>query len=279
MFSFRVCVFAMVFGFFCFSGCTNFFFLPERAHYLKPSEIGLAFEDRFVENSEGQKLHSWFLPAVGEERGLILFFHGNAQNISTHIASVSWLPAQGYSVLLADYRGYGMSEGEADYDGVQDDVRRMLEYALSLSDKLVVFGQSLGGALTIYGVSSLEAREHIRGVIIESAFSSYRAIAQEKIGGTWLGYLVQLPLSYLVRDTYSPLKKVASISPIPLLFVHGENDEIVPFHHSLKLFEAAKEPKKLITIPQGSHISSAGYEAARHEILDFLAEVTATAAQ
>ena len=99
------------------SACTNVFFQPQQIQYLTPDKIGLAYEDVYFSSSGGLKLHGWLLPATGKAQGTILFLHGNAENITTHIASVYWLPAQHYNVFLPDYRGYGLSEGESELKG------------------------------------------------------------------------------------------------------------------------------------------------------------------
>ena len=94
-------------------GCNGVFFVPYRAHVQTPKQLGLAYEDVYFQAGDGTLLHAWFLPAESKALGTILFLHGNAENISTHIMSVRWLPARGFNVLLLDYRGYGASGGVA----------------------------------------------------------------------------------------------------------------------------------------------------------------------
>ena len=92
--------------------------MPGRALTASPRDAGFDFEDVNFTASDGMALHGWFLPAQGigarESGCTLLFAHGNAQNISTHIASVAWLPAEGVNVFLFDYRGYGRSAGRPD---------------------------------------------------------------------------------------------------------------------------------------------------------------------
>jgi fermentation-respiration switch protein FrsA (DUF1100 family) len=103
------------------AGCTGLIFQPLSQHLLTPDRLGLAYRDIRFTAADGVSLHGWFLPATAPRQGSVLFLHGNAQNISTHIASVAWLPGAGFDVFLFDYRGYGRSAGEPSLDGVHLD--------------------------------------------------------------------------------------------------------------------------------------------------------------
>ena len=96
--------------------CTSLLFYPQRELVLTPDRVGLAYRDVWFKAADGTRLHGWFLPAgmnvVRGEACTVLFLHGNAENISTHIGNVAWLPGKGYNVFLFDYRGYGRSAGE-----------------------------------------------------------------------------------------------------------------------------------------------------------------------
>jgi uncharacterized protein len=259
------------------AGCSGLFFFPYHAHVLSPDQLGLKYEDVYFPTHDGIRLHAWFLPARGLAEGTILFLHGNAENISTHIMSVRWLPAQGYSVFLPDYRGYGASAGEPSVGGVQDDMDSALRTLLARPDvdpdRIVVFGQSLGGAVAIYNVAHSPYRRHIRALAVESAFASYRGIAREKLAAFWLTWPLQYPLSWLVSDRYSPAKAVADISPIPLLIIQGDHDPIVPVEHGRRLFDLAREPKELWIVPEGGHIQAFRYQSYRDRFVVWLHQV------
>lgn len=256
------------------SGCTSMFFIPMERLVRTPSEIGLEYRDLQFHSSDGTLLHGWWLPAQGAAEGTILFLHGNAENISTHIASVHWLPEQGYNVFLFDYRGYGRSQGASEIDGVMRDVESAINTTLKLpeneEERIIVFGQSLGGAIAIHAIAHSAHRDRIKGLIVESGFSSYRQIAREKLGSFWLTWPLQYPLSWTVTDRYSPLASVASIAPIPLLLVYGREDPIVPFHHGQQLLAAAHEPKQLWLLPDGRHISTFAQPQQRQRLLAYL---------
>ncbi len=175
-------------------GCTGVIFQPMHQLVLTPDQIGLDYEEVEFEAADGVPLHGWFLPAQAPRRGSILFLHGNAQNISTHIASVAWLPAQGFDVLLFDYRGYGESEGSPSLAGLHLDFEAALQALLARPeierDRVIVFGQSLGGSLAITALAASPLRHQVRALIVEGAFTSYRALAREKLADFWLTWPV-----------------------------------------------------------------------------------------
>ena len=86
-----------------------------------PDKGGLTYRDISVTTRDNLRIHGWLLEAE-KPKGIVFFLHGNAENISTHIGSVYWLPEHGYDVLLMDYRGYGLSEGKPDFPDVYLDV-------------------------------------------------------------------------------------------------------------------------------------------------------------
>jgi fermentation-respiration switch protein FrsA (DUF1100 family) len=259
------------------AGCNGLFFFPYRAQVRTPDTLGLAYEDVYFPASDGTRLHAWFLPGGAAAQGTVLFLHGNAENISTHIMSVRWLPARGFNVFLPDYRGYGESAGEPSLDGIQDDVDSALRTLLARPgvepNRIVVFGQSLGGSIAVYNVAHSPYRRHIRGLAVESAFASYRGIAREKLAAFWLTWPLQYPLSWLVSDRYSPAHAVADVSPIPLLIIQGDRDPIVPVGHARQLFKLAREPKQLWIVPGGGHIQAFEYPGYRDRFVRWLERV------
>lgn len=242
-------------------GCvSSLFYQPDRKLYDTPDRHGLKYEEVFFRSKDGTPLGGWFLPAVGKPKGTVIHFHGNAQNMSAHFGFVSWLPAEGFNLLVFDYRGYGTSAGKADRNGVYEDSLAALDYIASRPDinhkRLLVFGQSLGGANAIAAVGSRPPGT-VRAVAIESAFASYRGIAHDKIADIPILSLLRTPLScLLIRDSLSPEGYVAAISPTPLLIIHGTGDRVVPYSHGKRLFELAREPKQLWAVDGGEHIAA-----------------------
>lgn len=239
-----------------------------------PQEVGVSYQDVYFRAENEVPLHGWWLPAVGESKGTVLFLHGNAENISTHLASVHWLPAEGYSVFLFDYRGYGLSEGKADLGGLHRDAEAALGYVLMRQESqrlpVIVFGQSLGGAIAIHMTAESPYRSRISALVVESAFASYRDIFREKLSLLWLTWPLQYPLSWSVSDRYRPLDSIDKISPIPLVLVYADQDPIVPRHHGERLFEQAREPKQMWRYPSGNHIAAFTRAEMRQRLVDYL---------
>ncbi|MDO3720887.1 alpha/beta hydrolase [Marinobacter sp. chi1] len=238
------------------TGCSSAFFYPDDITYVTPGRLNLTYEDVYLDTRDRETLHGWWLPAEPSEappKGTVYFLHGNAQNISSHILNVSWLPEQGYNVFALDYRGYGKSTGAPDIEGALHDAETGLNW-LNTRDEvrtgpLFLLGQSLGGALGVALASEWIKRGKepgIDGVIIDGAFSGFRGIAREKLSSFWLTWPLQIPLSWTIPDDYEGVDRVRDISPVPLLVIHSLRDEVIPFHHGKALFEAAAQPKRLI---------------------------------
>lgn len=259
------------------TACTNLFFQPQDTQYLTPDKIGLAYEDVYFSSTDGVKLHGWWLPARGRAQGTVLYLHGNAENISTHIASVHWLPAQQYNVFLLDYRGYGLSEGEVSVQGAQTDINSAMAYLLQRADvdkeRLVILAQSLGASLALYNVAQSPYRAHIKALVAESGFADYRGIVREKLASFWLSWPLQWPLSYTINNDYSPFAVVSKISPVPLLIIHGDHDPVVPLSHGQTLFAAAAEPKEMWVVEGGGHIAALGQKKYQLQLLAYLRKV------
>jgi uncharacterized protein len=253
-------------------GCTSFIFQPSRQFVITPDAIGVSYEDIYLKASDGIVLHGWRLYADRPARGTVLFFHGNGENISTHMANVYWLVDKGYDVLLFDYRGYGKSQGQPDLDLIVQDAQTMIGYAVAhtvAGTGLVVIGHSFGASLSIYAIAHSADKDRIRALVSIAAFSDYHAVAQEALARSWLFWLFQWPLSFTIDDSYSPVESIAGVSPVPLLLMHSRQDEMIEYYHVQALFDAAAEPKRLITVT-GDHNHVFNLQSNRALLLDYL---------
>ena len=258
------------------TGCSSVFFYPDQVTYITPDRLNLEFEDVFVETPDGETLHGWWLPAKSEPKGTVYFLHGNAQNISSHIMNVAWLPEKRYNVFLIDYRGYGRSTGAPDIEGTLHDAETGLRWLVDQPDvqsqPLFLLGQSLGGALGTALASEWVKRDEqppLDGVILDGTFSGFRAIAREKLGDFWLTWPLQVPLSWTITDEYEAYERIGDISPVPVMVIHSVRDGIIPFHHGKRLYEAAEEPKTFLQTdtPHASTFVIPGYQ---DEVLEFM---------
>lgn len=242
-------------------GCVSSMFnYPDRKVYDTPDRHGLKYEEVFFTSRDGTALNGWFVPSVGPAQGTVIHFHGNALNMTAHFGFVSWLPAAGFNLFVFDYRGYGKSAGKPNRQGLYEDSMAALDYLEKrpgiAPDRLLVLGQSLGGANAIVALGS-SPRKSVRAVAIDSTFASYRGIVRDKIGEMPLLSWLRWPLSYLlISNSLSPEEYVAKIAPTPLLLMHGTADAVIPYSHGKRLFDMAGEPKQLWTIERGEHTSA-----------------------
>jgi fermentation-respiration switch protein FrsA (DUF1100 family) len=242
------------------AGCIErFFFYPDAARYTSPEQFGLRAEDVRIRSSDGTLLHGWFLSANGTAKGTVLHLHGNAANISNHLPLVAWLPARGYNVLMLDYRGFGRSEGRPTLDGVVEDALAALRYLRSRADvdagRLVVFGQSIGGATALRMLARDSAG--VRLAIIDSSFPSYRGIARDATTGSALGPLASLAAAALPGPDKDPVTALGQLT-VPVIFMHGQSDSVIPPANSEVLHAAAPGSSRLWKIPDAGHIAALG---------------------
>jgi fermentation-respiration switch protein FrsA (DUF1100 family) len=225
---------------------------------LTPAARGLAYEDVWLETSDGVKLFGWFIPAE-PARGVLLFFHGNAGNISHRLESIEQFHRVGLSVFIIDYRGYGRSEGRPSEQGTYLDAeaawRYLVEARQVAPEKIVFFGRSLGGA-----VATRLAQDHPpAALIIESTFTSIPDMAAQ--------IYFFLPVRLLARIDYNTLARLPELTT-PILIIHSPDDEVIPYAHGQRLFAAAHEPKEFLSIRGGhndGYIRSAELYEARLE--------------
>jgi fermentation-respiration switch protein FrsA (DUF1100 family) len=216
-------------------------FYPVKSMAETPRAWGLEYEDVFLHVEDGVKLHGWYIPTSGAKR-TVLFFHGNAGNISHRGDSIEIFHRLGFNVFIFDYRGYGQSEGWPDEKGLYADARAAWRYLIHdkgvVPGNVILFGRSLGGAVAAHLASEVEPG----ALILESTFNSVRGMAREAF--PIMSYLVPLRYDF---DTEATLKKVRA----PLLVIHSTEDEIIPYKLGRRVYEAANQPKVLVKITGG----------------------------
>ncbi len=215
--------------------------MPGRELTATPADVGLDYEDVHITTADGVELHGWWLP--GDTRTTLLFFHGNAGNISHRLHSLEQFHGLGLSVLIIDYRGYGRSEGRPGEQGTYDDAlaawRHVIEQRGIPAHEVILFGRSLGAAIAAW----LGTQTAPGAVILEGAFTSIPDLGQE--------LYPFLPVRWLSRFDYATREYVAGITA-PVLIVHATRDEITGFHHAEALYEAATGTRQLLAL-DGTH--------------------------
>ena len=254
------------------TGCNRLFFHPMKEEVLTPKKLELNYKDIYLITEDKVQIHGWHIPSIGTKKGTLIFFHGNAQNISTHIASIHWLPKHNYDVYIFDYRGYGRSQGDPSIEGVMRDASTVLEYVINELNQqnVIVFGQSLGGIIALNAVANFKNKIHIKALIIDSAFSGFRKIAREKLSDVWLTWPFQYPLSLAFTSSHNSILAATKIKPIPLLVIHGNADQVIPLHHGKKIFNAASPPKTFWELNNGKHIESTTKKNIREYFLRYI---------
>jgi fermentation-respiration switch protein FrsA (DUF1100 family) len=210
-----------------------------------PSDVGLLRAETVTfQTSDGLTLNGWFVPAGGTDKITIVVFNGNAGNRSYRADLAIRLAAEGFSVLLFDYRGFGGNDGSPTEEGLAIDARAARAYVLSRpgidASRIVYFGESLGSGVA---VRLAEAHPPL-ALVLRSPFTSF-----VDVGRVHYSFL---PVRWLLRDRYSSIDRITRIKS-PLLIIAGSRDAIVPASQSRQLFEAALEPKELVMIEGADH--------------------------
>jgi uncharacterized protein len=209
---------------------------------VTPQAYGLAFEPAEIRTADGETLHGWWVPA-DNARGTVLLLHGNAGNVSHRLDYLLMFNRLGHSTFIMDYRGYGRSSGTPSEEGTYRDAEAAWDYlrqARSVrQQELVIVGESLGGGVATW----LAARVPPRALVLLSTFTSVSDLGAEIY---WF-----LPVRLINRIRYDNLRNLERISA-PLFIAHSRDDEIVPYAHGRRLFEAAREPKEFLEM-RGGH--------------------------
>lgn len=256
------------------TACSRPFFYPDQHVRLTPDKLGINYHNVNLTAKDGTVLHAWHLLPETKPKGVILFLHGNAENISTHIHNVSWLYKAGYELLLLDYRGYGLSQGRPSLPDVFQDIDSASRWLSDRSNaqKLPAYwlGQSLGASLSSYYLSHHKVKG-LKAVILDAPFASYRSIGREKFSELWLTWPLQYPLSWLIDNRYSPEKVIHKWPRLPLLVFSSSKDHIVPNHHTLKLLDRLEtgtwEIEHIET--KSTHTGTYNHPAYREKTLNF----------
>ncbi len=217
-------------------------YFPTRELIATPRDRGMEYEEVSLITDDGVKLHGWFVPAP-EARAVLLYFHGNAGNISYRLERIALFQRLKLSVLIVDYRGYGRSAGHPSEEGTYRDATAAWRYLMNeravAPGKVVVFGRSLGAAVA----AQLATQVSPGAVILESGFTSLPDLGAEAY--PWL------PVRWLTRFNYSVKEYLTKIHH-PVLVIHSRGDELIPFRHGQELYAAANPPKQFLEI-RGGH--------------------------
>lgn len=216
-------------------------YYPDREVLQTPEDRGLEYEEVSLKTKDNVTVSGWYIPAK-HEKGVLLFCHGNAGNISHRLESINIFHNMGLSVLIFDYRGYGKSEGKPSEKGTYRDAEAAWNYLVEekrkAPDRIILFGRSLGAAIA----ADIALKKIPAGLILESSFLSVPEMGKKHY--PWI------PVRLLSKYDYATIDKIRSIT-CPKLIIHSPDDEIVPFEHGKSLFEEALQHKQFLEIKGG----------------------------
>jgi pimeloyl-ACP methyl ester carboxylesterase len=235
---------------------SHFIFMPRREIKKTPATYQLSYENIYVTvdspNGQKERIHGWWIPAQIQSDKTLLYLHGSALNIGANVDHARRFHNLGFSVFLVSYRGYGLSDGDFPSEAqMYADAEAAWNYLVKQKHinpaRIFIYGHSIGGAVAI----DLAARHpDAAGLIVEATFTSIFDMARLK-------YRYRLlPMGLIVEQKFDSRKKVGHLK-IPVLFIHGTEDALVPPEMSRRLYEKTSSPKRLILIKGGGHNNSA----------------------
>ena len=221
---------------------------PERQLDQTPGNLGLKYEDVTLTTSDSVHINGWLVPAP-DAKLTILFFHGNAGNISHRLEKLAILHDLGVNTFIIDYRGFGRSEGKPNEQGTYHDAQAAYDYVVgrarppgapfSTPRSIILYGESLGSAVA----ADLASKVEVGGLVLEEAFTSVGDVGQKMFPF--------FPVRWLVQNKYDTLSKMPRIK-VPLLILHSREDEIFDMSYPQRLLAAANEPKTFVEL-HGNH--------------------------
>lgn len=222
----------------------NSMFFPARFPLGDWDRSGYTLEPRDVHftTRDNVRLHGWLIRAPAPDAPLIVWFHGNAGNITDRAPIAEQLARHGASVLLFDWRGYGRSEGEPSENALLDDATAAYQFATMQANPrdIVLYGESLGGPYAAYVAMNHGAR----CVVIENSFPSLRALGN--------ALYFPLPLGWLVPRALATVRWL-NAAKIPVLVMHGRRDDTIPFRLGQELYDDLRVPKQFFVSEKASH--------------------------
>ena len=216
-------------------------FYPGKLSQNYKFKTGTGAEEIVLQTTDGERINGLFFRNKGPD--VILYFHGNAGDLSGWQFVAEDFNGLGYNFLIIDYRGYGKSSGEISESGFYLDSQAAYEFLIAKGfdpHNIIIYGRSIGCGIAV----DLASRKRCKGLILESPFSNLPALANEK-------FPFFFPSLY-VRYRFDNVGKINDVKS-PVIFLHGSDDTLIPSSHSRKLFDTFKGKKEMILVENGSH--------------------------
>ena len=207
-------------------------YLPSENNYLD-DQIDFHFREVFIDVEKNLKLKAWLIENDFKNKKTLVFFHGNAGNLSNRTYKLNQLSKLDLNIIILAWRSFSGNEGEPSEQNLYNDAKKTINWLNSRGVKnknIILYGESLGTGIAV----ELGQTNQFGGIILESPFTSMTNAAKNIY--PWL------PVKYLLKDKYDSEKKIKNLQ-IPILIMHGKKDNIVPFKMGKKLYDLANNPK------------------------------------
>ncbi|MDB5283096.1 MAG: alpha/beta hydrolase [Bacteroidota bacterium] len=234
-------------------------FYPEKLPLNFKYNLSPLDTEVFIKTIDGVNINGILYRRPGNKY-VILYFHGNAGSLGGWQDVSNEILALNSDLLIIDNRGYGKSEDSFSEKGFYEDGRAALRFLISAgykADQVILYGRSLGTGIA----SELAITENVKGLILETPYTSLKDLANER-----MSYF--LP-SLLMQYNFNTLQNASKFS-VPTLILHGSKDDLIPFSHSQKIYDAIAGKKKLVLIEGGKHNNLNTYPEHQQALSDFL---------
>ncbi len=253
---------------FILNSCSSLYYYPIKEELIDRTRLPVQPNDIYFNSQNGKKLHGWYFNHRNENpekpnrtKAIIVHFHGNAQNISTHFMQLYFVLDYDYDYFIFDYQGYGESEGSPNPEKTVQDGLAALNWVQNNNPKLpiIVVGQSLGGIIALKTIIEFQkisqnSKEFlIPNITIDSSFINYKSVSQDTVSKSWLTWWLQ-PIAWLIMDnSMSPEKELSSLKNTRFIIIHGTKDRVVDYKFGEELYVKLPEPKIFVKLDGGQH--------------------------
>jgi uncharacterized protein len=259
------------------ASCETVFYAPGPHIYYPPENYGYTPQELYFPSLDGTMLSGWLFPSknLNKKELIILQFHGNGENMTSHYTSLAWTTKKGFELITFDYRGYGKSEGRLGHKGVIEDAVAVYNIAkkraVETDQKIILYGQSLGANILLKAIEDFEDTHLIHSIFIEGGFLNHKEMAADVLSRFWLTWPFQWLPYLVISDAYSPDDFYKYFpEDLPLIVIHGDKDRIVPINFGKEIYSLAKPPKQWILAENMQHIQSMHDAKYRQLFLDIV---------
>lgn len=219
-------------------------FFPDKFSEIPKENLPEFSEKRLIKTSDGESLHCFYFSHHSTKKHpLIIYFHGNAGNLYHRFDEATRLYRMNHNVLLVSYRGYAKSTGTPTEKGIYLDGTAAVDFAIDslgyAENEVSIFGRSLGTTVAIH----IAQMRSFKNLILVTPLTSGKEMAV----AMGLGLL-----KFIAGDSYNSLEKIKAVKS-RILIIHGDKDEVVPYHMGKRLFDVYLGTKHMVTIKEGGH--------------------------